>query len=90
MELNSGNFRETIFYNFRCGLTQYQCIDELPSIFGDEAPLKTYVYRYGMVNSIEIVVHSKPNFVKVVQNQVLFRKPLNLCADNAISLCDVS
>ena len=29
-----------------------------------------------MVNSTEVVVHSKTNFVKVVHNQLLFRKPL--------------
>ena len=33
-----------------------------------------------MVNSTEIVVHSKMNFMKIVQNQLLFRKPLMLCA----------
>ena len=38
MELNREHFREIIFYNFRSGLTQQQCIDELNSIFGDEGP----------------------------------------------------
>ena len=38
MDLNREHFRVIIFYNFRCGLTQQQCIDELNSIFGDEAP----------------------------------------------------
>ena len=37
------------------------------------------VFIDGMVNSTEVVVHSKTNFVKVVQNQLLFRKPLMLC-----------
>ena len=32
--------------NFRRGLTQQQCIDELHSIFGDEAPSRTSVYRW--------------------------------------------
>ena len=45
MELNREHFRATIFGNFRRGLTQQQCIDELNSIFGDEAPSKTSVYR---------------------------------------------
>ena len=35
-----------IFYNFRRGLTQQQCIDELNWIFGDEAPSRTSVYRW--------------------------------------------
>ena len=33
MELNRKNFRAIVFYNFRRGLTQQQCIDELNSIF---------------------------------------------------------
>ena len=38
MGLNREHFRAIIFYNFLCGLTLQQCIDELNSIFGDEAP----------------------------------------------------
>ena len=51
MTLNSENFRAIIFYNFRRGLTQQQCIDDLNSIFGDEAPSRTSIYRwYGEFN----------------------------------------
>ena len=51
MELNRKHFRAIIFYNFRRGLIQQQCINELLSIFGDEAPTKTTVYRwYGEFN----------------------------------------
>ena len=51
MELNRENFRVIIFYNFRRGLSQQQCIDELNSIFDDEAPSRTSVYRwYGEFN----------------------------------------
>ena len=51
MELNRENFPAIIFYNFRRGLTQQQCIDELNSIFGDEAPSRISVYRwYGIFN----------------------------------------
>lgn len=46
MELNREHFRAIIFYNFRRGLTQQQCLDELNSIFGDEAPSRTSVYRW--------------------------------------------
>ena len=46
MELNREHFRAIIFYNFRRGLNQQQCIDELNSIFGDEAPSRTSVYRW--------------------------------------------
>ena len=35
IELNCEHFRAIIFYNFRLGLTQQQCIDELKSIFCD-------------------------------------------------------
>ena len=71
MELNREHFRAIIFYNIRRGLTQQQCIIERSlSVFID-----------GMVNSTEVVVHSKTNFVKVVRNQFLFRKPLMLCVN---------
>ena len=51
MELNREHFRATIFYNFRHGLPQQHCIDELNSIFADEAPSRTSVYRwYGEFN----------------------------------------
>ena len=51
MELNREHFRAIIFHNFRLGLTQQQCNDELNSIFGDEAPSRTSVYRwYGEFN----------------------------------------
>ena len=39
------------------------------------------VFIDGLVNSTEIVVHSKANFVKVIQNQLLFQKPLMLRAN---------
>ena len=45
MELSREHFRAFIFYNFRSGLTQQQYINELNSIFGDEAPSRTNVYR---------------------------------------------
>ena len=39
------------------------------------------VFIDGILNSTEVVVHSKMNFMKVVPNQLLFRKPLMLCAN---------
>ena len=51
MELNREHFCANIFYNFRRGLTQQQCIDELNSIFGDAATSRTSVYQwYGEFN----------------------------------------
>ena len=46
MELNREHFRAILFYNFRRGLTQQQCIDTLNSIFGPEASSRTSVYRW--------------------------------------------
>ena len=46
MELNREYFRAIIFYNFRRELSQQQCIDELNSISGDEASLRTSIYRW--------------------------------------------
>lgn len=46
MELSRENFRAMIFYDFRVGLSQQQCIDRLKTAFGDEAPSKTRVYEW--------------------------------------------
>ena len=73
MELNREHFCAIIFCNFRRGLTQQQCIDELNSIF-NQGP----VFIVGMVNSTEVVVHFT---LKVIQNQLLFRKSLMPCAN---------
>lgn len=40
MELTREHFRAIIFYNLRRKLPQQECIDELNSTFGDEAPAK--------------------------------------------------
>ena len=51
MKLNHEHFRAIIYYNFRRGLTQQQCIDYLNLVFGDEALSRTSVYRlYGEFN----------------------------------------
>ena len=73
-------FVRLYFQKCRRGLTQQQFIDELNSIFGDEAPSRISAYLW-YVNSTEVVVHSKTNFVKVVRNQLLFQKLLVLCAN---------
>jgi histone-lysine N-methyltransferase SETMAR len=46
MELTHENFRSMIFYDFRVGLTQQECIDRLKIGFGDGAPSKTMVYKW--------------------------------------------
>ena len=44
------------------------------------------VFIYAMVNSTVVVVHSKTNFVKAVQNQLLYRKPLQ---DRHVTYCGI-
>ena len=46
MELNREHFRAIIFYNFQRGLTQQQCMDELKSLYGDEAPTYSTVKNW--------------------------------------------
>ena len=38
MELTREHFRVVIFYNFWRALLRQECIDELKSLYGDEAP----------------------------------------------------
>ena len=45
MELNREHFRAIIFDNFRDGLTQQQCMDELNSFVGDKAQSRASIYR---------------------------------------------
>ena len=83
MELNREHFRGIIFFNFRCGLTQQHVhrasmnLIQFLAMNLHQGP----VFIDGIVNSTEFVFPSKTNFVKVVQNQLLFRKPLMLCAN---------
>ena len=69
MELKREHFRANIFYNFRRGLINTTTvIDELNYILAmklHQGP----VFIDGMVNSTEVLVHSKTNFVKVVKNK---------------------
>ena len=54
MELNREHFRAIMFNNFRRGLTQQQCIDELKSIFQNlKATSRISVYRcHGELNRV--------------------------------------
>ena len=59
MELKREHFHAINFYNFRRGLAQEQCIDEVNSISGDEAPSRTSVllqdeFRDGCPNSVVV------------------------------------
>ena len=85
MELTREHFRAMIFYDFRRGLSRQECIDQLTSTFGDEAPSFATVKRWynefnaGITNLIVAAIRSPTRFAKVVQNQLLFKKTLMLC-----------
>ena len=46
MEIKAEHFRAMIFYDFRRGLSQHQCAEQLALTFGDEAPSVRTVYRW--------------------------------------------
>ena len=80
MELNSEHFHAIIFYNFRRVLTQQQRIDELNSIFGDDAPSRTSVYRwYGEFNRGRRSIQDE--FRECRPKSVVSQKTLMLCAN---------
>ncbi|CAK9815952.1 Histone-lysine N-methyltransferase SETMAR [Anthophora plagiata] len=74
MELTRENFRAMIYYDFRRGLSQQQCIDQLISTFGDEAPSKTTVYHWfsefnrGRHSLTDEFKEGRPKSVVVPQN----------------------
>lgn len=46
MDSNREHFRAMIFYDFKVGLTQLQCVDRIRLAFGDEAPTRATVYNW--------------------------------------------
>ncbi|CAH1990849.1 unnamed protein product [Acanthoscelides obtectus] len=46
MELNREHFRAIIYYNFQRQLSQQECIAELLSVFGNEAPHQSTISRW--------------------------------------------
>jgi [histone H3]-lysine36 N-dimethyltransferase SETMAR len=46
MDLSREHFRAIIFYNFRRGLSQQQCVAEMVSVFGNEAPHQSTISRW--------------------------------------------
>ena len=67
IELNREHFRAIIFYNFRRGLTQQQSSVNIIQFLAMKLHQGPVFIDY-MVNSTEVVVLSKTNFVKVAQN----------------------
>ena len=80
MELNREHFRAIIFYNFRRGLTQEQCINQLNLTFGDEVPSTATVYRWytefkrGRSSLTDEVKEGRPKSVIVPKNIDAVRK----------------
>ena len=73
-------------WTFSCDYFLQRCIDNNSALMNliQFLAMKLHkgpVFIDGMVKSTEVVVHSKSNFVKAVQNQLLFPKPLMLCAN---------
>ncbi|CAH1956400.1 unnamed protein product [Acanthoscelides obtectus] len=46
MELNREHFRALIYFNFQRQLSQQECLAELLSVFGNEAPHQSTIYRW--------------------------------------------
>ena len=69
-ELNRKYFHTLIFYNNTTSMNLIQFL----AMKLHQGP----VFMDGMVNWTEVVIHSKTNFVKVIRNQLLLRKPLML------------
>ncbi|CAH2012489.1 unnamed protein product [Acanthoscelides obtectus] len=46
MKLNRGHFRAIIYYNFQRQLSQQECLAELLSVFGNEAPHQSTISRW--------------------------------------------
>ncbi|CAH2007870.1 unnamed protein product [Acanthoscelides obtectus] len=46
MELNREHFRAIIYYNFQSQLSQQECLAELLSVFGNEAPHQSTISRW--------------------------------------------
>ncbi|XP_015920768.1 histone-lysine N-methyltransferase SETMAR-like [Parasteatoda tepidariorum] len=46
MELKRGHFRATIFYGFKAGLNQEECVQWLQLAFGDDSPALVTVFRW--------------------------------------------
>ncbi|CAH1988293.1 unnamed protein product [Acanthoscelides obtectus] len=46
MELNREHFRAIIYYNFQRQLSQQECLAELLSVFGNEAPHQSTIYSW--------------------------------------------
>lgn len=74
MDLNREHFRAMIFYDFRRGLSQQQCADQLTATFGDKAPSKATIYRWfsefnrGRTSLTDEFKEGRPKSVVVPEN----------------------
>ena len=91
MELTRENFRAMIYYDFRRGLSRQECIDQLTSTFGDEAPSFATVKRryndftHGRHSLTDEIREGRPKSVviqeniDVVQNLILQDRHVTYC-----------
>ncbi|CAH1982258.1 unnamed protein product [Acanthoscelides obtectus] len=83
MELNREHFRAIIYYNFQRQLSQQECLAELLSVFGDEAPHQTIISREEKPTKMVATFVSKAGHIATI--------PLNeqrtVTADWYITIC---
>ncbi|CAH1975367.1 unnamed protein product [Acanthoscelides obtectus] len=61
MELNREHFRAIIYYNFQIQLSQQECLAELLSVFGNEAPHQSTISRwYGEFKRGRVILSDDP------------------------------
>ncbi|CAH1995837.1 unnamed protein product [Acanthoscelides obtectus] len=61
MELNREHFRAIIYYNFQRQLSQQECLAELLSVFGNEAPHQSTISRwYGEFTRGQVTLSDDP------------------------------
>ena len=46
MDAPKGHFRAMMFYDFKCGLNETECIQRLIRAYGDSAPSRATVFRW--------------------------------------------
>ena len=93
MELTRENFRLMIYYDFRRGLSRQECIDQLVSTFGDEAPSYATMKRWynefnrGRYSLTDEFCKGRPKSVVEPENINAVQKLTML--DGHVTYCDI-
>lgn len=74
MDLNRELFRALIFYDFKCGLTQQQCVDRLNLAYANQAPWKATIYNWfgEFHREGQLITAPTPENIEAVRNLILF------------------